>query len=177
MRCSLGRLAIAGAATFGGLCGPPASGEERGAEPDVVARTREGDIGLNIFGLSLHTNRSEGHNELNPGIGLRYSFWEPAPRWTMFGEASVYYDSDRNWAKYAGLGIAYRFADAWLAGAAVTYGQSRTYNDGKPFFAVVPGIGFEYRRIVFNAVLLPEDGGSGIAGVAFYMTIPIGKLH
>jgi hypothetical protein len=170
-------LAIAGTTALAAMCGPSFAGEEPPPDPDHASEPPRASLGLNVFGLSLHTDRSEGHNELNPGLGLRYTFWEPAPRWTMFGEASFYYDSERHWAKYVGVGMAYRFADAWFAGAAVTYGQSESYNDGKPFFALLPGIGYEWRGIVFNAVLLPEDRGSGVAGVAVYMTVPLQGLH
>ena len=91
-----------------------------------------------LFGLSLHTDRSAGHNEVNPGVGLRYVFWQPAPRWALFGETSIYYDSNRQWAKYVALGTSYRFAESWRVGAAIAYGQSRSYNDGKAFLAVNP---------------------------------------
>jgi hypothetical protein len=69
-----------------------------------------------------------------------------------------------------------RFARSWSVGAAVAYGQSRSYNDGRPFFAIVPGVAFEYRRVFYNAVLLPsQDANSKIAGVAFFVTLPLGR--
>jgi len=169
-------LAIATIAGIGGLYTQAVGSEER---PDDTGRSlgpSEGDLGLNIFGVSLHADRSEGNNEINPGVGLRYVLWQPAPRWAMFGEAGIYYDSSREWAKYVALGGSYRFAASWSVGAAVAYGQSRSYNDGKAFFAVVPGVAFEYRRVVYNAVLLPsQNDGSNITGVAFFVTLPLGR--
>lgn len=172
-------LAIAAIACLGYLC--PASvkcahAAEESAHPSVDESA--GQLGLNVFGFSLHTNRSEGYNEFNPGVGLRYAFWNPAPRWTVFGDTSAYYDSRRHWAKYVALGASYRLADAWTLGAAVAYGQSQSYNHGKPFFAPVPGVAFEHGRIVFNLVLLPsETASSKLAGVAFFVTLPLGHLH
>ena len=168
---------MAGVAGLGGLFSPAVTGEERPESSDAehAAAHGEAGLGLNVFGLSLHTDRSEGHNELNPGVGLRYAFAEPAPRWLLFGEASIYYDSNREWAKYVALGASYRFARSWRIGAAVAYGQSRSYNDGKPFFALVPGVAFEYRRVLYNAVLLPSGDGSGVQGLGFYVTIPLGR--
>jgi len=169
-------LAIAAIAGLGGLCTQAVESEDLPDETNRTFEQTEGELGLNIFGFSLHTDRSAGYNEVNPGIGLRYAFWNPAPRWTLFGDASIYYDSNRQWAKYVALGTSYRFATSWMVGAAVAYGQSRSYNHGKPFFALVPGIGFEYRRLVFNAVLLPsETADSKIVGLAVFMTIPLGQ--
>jgi hypothetical protein len=171
-------LAIAGIAEFGGFCSPVAECEEVSPATDFASERREGELGLNVFGLSLHTDRSEGNNEINPGLGLRYTFWQPAARWVVFTDASVYYDSDRHWAKYVGVGTSYRFAESWWVGAAVTYGQSPSYNHGTPFFAVVPGVAYELRQFTFNAVLLPsKEASSKIQGVAFFVTVPLTKVH
>lgn len=135
------------------------------------------DLGLNVFGLSLHTDRSKHYNEINPGLGLHYVFAKPEPEWELFADSSIYYDSDRHWAKYAALGGQYRFAAAWKAGLAVGYVQSRSYNSGKPFVAPIPVLTYEYRDIAFNTVLLPgEDNGPKIIGLAFFMTIPFDRL-
>lgn len=174
-RSKLRQLTMAGLAGMGTLCSPAVSSEERPSDAERASGRSDAGFGLNIFGLSLHTNRSEGHNEINPGVGLRYVLREPAPPWSMFVEASVYYDSNREWAKYIALGTSYRFAKSWMVGAAVAYGQSRSYNDGKPFVAVIPGVAFEYRRVVYNAVLLPSGDGSGITGLGFYVTMPLGR--
>jgi hypothetical protein len=175
MGSKLKMLAVAGIVGLGGFCSQSVQGDDFPVDADRRSGQREGEFGVNIFGFSLHTNRSEGHNEINPGVGLRYVLWEPAPRWALFTDASIYYDSDRHWAKYIALGGSYRFAEAWSVGAAVAYAQSKTYHDGKAFFAVIPGVAYEYGPVVFNAVLLPsESADSKIQGVAFFVTIPIG---
>jgi hypothetical protein len=115
-------LAVGVMAGFGGLCSRPAQAED----PSTSASGEgTGDLGLNIFGLSLHANRSAGYNEINPGVGLRYAFWHPAPRWAVFGDTSIYYDSRRHWAQYAALGTSYRVAKSWIVGLGLTYGQSQ----------------------------------------------------
>src|SRR5262249_23956246 len=148
-------LAIAGIAGLGVLCNQTVKSEDL-SNPQPPSDQRAGDLGLNIFGLSLHADRSKDFNELNVGLGLRYTFWDPAPRWTVLGDTGIYYDSRRHWAKFIALGASYEFADSWFAGLSVAYAQSQSYNHGKPFFAAIPGIAFEYRRVVFNAVLLPS---------------------
>ena len=173
-RPTLKILAMAGIAGLGGFCSQSVESEELADNADRSSAQSEGGLGLNIFGLSLHTDRSAGHNEVNPGVGLRYVFWQPAPRWALFGETSIYYDSNRQWAKYVALGTSYRFAEHWRVGAAIAYGQSRSYNDGKPFVALIPGLAFEYRRVVYNAVLLPSGNtDSRITGLGFFVTIPL----
>ena len=169
-------LAIAGITGLGGLCNETVKGEDLSGNSQTASEQRAGSLGLNIFGLSQHANRSAGYNELNPGLGLRYTFWDPAPRWTVFGDTSIYYDSQRHWAKYIAMGVSYRFAESWHVGVGVGYAQSQSYNQGKPFFAPVPGVGFEYRRVTFNAVLLPsENSNSKVAGLAFFVTVPLGQ--
>jgi opacity protein-like surface antigen len=168
-------LAMAGITGLVGLWSQAGESEELADDANRWSEQSEVGLGLNVFGLSLHTDRSAGHNEVNPGVGLRYVFWQPAPRWALFGETSIYYDSSRHWAKYVALGTSYRFAEHWRVGAAIAYGQSRSYNDGKPFVAVVPGLGFEHRGVVYNAVLLPSGSGeSRIAGLGLFVTIPLG---
>jgi hypothetical protein len=169
-------LAMVALAVASSLTSPIVEGEERADDPAPIVERRAGELGVNLFGFSLHTDRSESHNEVNPGVGLRYVFAYPTPRWGLFGDASVYYDSNREWAKYVALGTHYRFAESWYVGAAVAYGQSDGYNKGKPFFALIPGVGYEYRRVVFNVVLLPsETADSKVAGLAFFLTVPLGR--
>ena len=170
-------LALPIAVAIAGMIGFCAQAVEAEAAADG-SEARPGDLGLNVFGLSFHTDRSAGYNEINPGLGLRYVFWRPQPRWELFGDTSIYYDSDRNWAKYVALGTYYRFAGPWKAGAAIAYGQSRSYNQGRPFFAPVPGLAFEYRGVTLNAVLLPsEESDSKISGGALFLTIPLGHRN
>jgi len=167
-------LAIVVMVGFGSLCSLPVKSEGGSDQPKSPSEQGVGELGLNVFGLSLHANRSSGYNEINPGVGLRYAFWHPAPSWTVFADTSIYYDSRRQWAKYVALGESYRFAESWTVGVGVTYGQSQTYHHGKPFFGLVPGVGFGYHRVTFNTVLLPsESASSKIQGLAFFVTIPL----
>ena len=171
----LDTLAIAGLAALVSLCSQPVEAEEPSADAGRTLERSEANLGLNIFGLSFHKNRDAGYNELNAGIGLRYGFWRPATRWALFADTSIYYDSNREWAKYVGLGTYYSLTASWKVGASIVYAQSQSYNQGKPFFSTVPGLAFEYRRIVLNMVVLPsEDATSKITGLALFLTIPLG---
>jgi len=168
---ALKTLALAGLIA---MCSQVLQAEKRSADESPAAPQREADLGLNIFGLSFHTNRSAGYNEVNPGLGLRYVFSRPSPNWALFGDASFYYDSNREWAKYVALGAHYSLSPSWKIGAAIAYGQSRSYNQGQPFFAPIPGVAFLYHRIAFNVVVLPsEEAAAKIAGFAFFITVPL----
>jgi hypothetical protein len=176
MSPKLNILAIAVLAGLIGLCGQAHAAEELVANAIGTSERSDARLGLNIFGLSLHTDRDAGYNEINPGVGLRYDLWRAAPNWTVFGDSSVYYDSSREWAKYAGVGTYYSFTTSWKIGATIVYAQSESYNRGKPFFAAVPSMAIEYRRFVINVVLLPsENAASKVTGLALFLTIPLGK--
>lgn len=166
-------LAAVGVAWLSGLCQPVASADVQNQPPSSSEESTSA-LGLDVFGLSLHFNRSAGFNEVNPGIGLRYTFWRPAPKWEAFGDSSIYYDSRRHWAKYVAIGASYRLSKSWAIGAAVAYGQSQTYHHGTPFFAPVPGLAFIYDGVVINTVLLPsESSNAKIQGLGFFLTIPL----
>jgi hypothetical protein len=174
MSPKLNNLAIVGLAGLLSLCSQPVGAVESPANAGHTAEPSEARLRLNIFGLSFHTDRNAGYNEVNPGVGLRYELWRPAPRWSFFGDTSIYYDSSREWAKYAGLGTYYELSASWRFGASIVYAQSQSYNKGKPFFAMVPGVGFEYRRVLVNMVVLPsEDASSKISGLAVFLSIPL----
>jgi len=77
---------------------------------------------------------------------------------------------------YISAGAYYSLSASWKIGAAIAYGQSKSYYQGKPFFAPVPGVAFLYRRIALNMVVLPSNEATAkIAGVAFFLTIPLEK--
>ena len=164
-------LAIAGLIS---LSSPPLGAKEVADGASRPHERSEANLGLNVFGLSFHTDRDKGYNEFNPGIGLRYTLWRPAPGWSVLGDSSIYYDSSRAWAKYLGVGAYYSLTSSWKVGVTIVYAQSESYNRGKPFFAAVPGLTFDYRPVVLNVVLLPsEDAASKVTGLAVFLTIPI----
>ena len=166
---------MVGVAGLSGLCSQPADCADAQDPPQPASEESSRGLGLDVFGLSLHFNRSAGYNELNPGIGLRDAFWHPAPKWEVFGDTSIYYDSRRHWAKYVAIGASYRLSESWAVGAGLAYGQSETYHHGTPFFAPVPGLAFIYRGIALNTVLLPsETAAAKIQGLGFFLTIPLG---
>jgi hypothetical protein len=158
------------------LCSQPVNGtdlQDQSRWASEESARRSGAQRLRAFSAF---QPSTGYNEINPGVGLRYAFWRPAPRWEVFGDTSIYYDSRRHWAKYVAVGASYRLSESWAVGAAVAYGQSETYQHGKPFFAPVPGLAFVHRGVAFNAVLLPsESSNAKIQGLAFFVTIPLGR--
>jgi len=53
-------LAIAAIAGLGGLCSQAVESEDLPDETNRTFEQTEGELGLNIFGFSLHTDRSAG---------------------------------------------------------------------------------------------------------------------
>jgi hypothetical protein len=60
-------LAMAGIAGLGGFCSQSVESEEVADHADRPSDQGEGGFGINIFGLSLHTDRSAGHTKLTGG--------------------------------------------------------------------------------------------------------------
>ena len=171
-------LAMVGVAGLSGLCSQPVGSADVQKQLPSSSGESTSSLGLDVFGLSLHFNRSEGFNEVNPGVGLRYTFWRPAPKWEVFGDSSIYYDSRRHWAKYVAIGASYPLSESWSIGVALAYGQSQTYHHGTPFFAPVPGLAFIYHGVAINTVLLPsEKSNAKIQGLGFFLTIPLGHRN
>jgi hypothetical protein len=95
-------------------------------------------------------------------------------RGTTFAEVGAFQDSGRNWAKFAAPGYQFRVGSQWKMGAALAVMNSRTYDGGTTFVAMIPLVTYDLGRIKLNATYLPRVAGySGVAAFAFYLSIPI----
>lgn len=118
------------------------------------------DIGLNLYGLSYHFDRSRARelkvdNEINPGLGLRYRV-PHSERLQWFLDVGAYRDSGRNTALVAGAGGLWHATDRLRLGAALALFDSDTYNRGKTALAPVPVAAYELDRVMLNFVYLPK---------------------
>ena len=138
-------------------------------------------LDLNVYGLSYHPDREAVHtkdldNQVNWGLGLHYSL-KDSDRGTTFLEAGSYYDSGRNWAKFAGVGYQFKIAKNWKIGGAVAAVNSATYNRGTTFVGMIPLITYDLGPIKLNAVYFPKVANYNKVDVfAFYLSIPFGTF-
>lgn len=136
-------------------------------------------LDLNVYGLSYHPDREAVRrehldNEFNPGLGFNYELASDA-RGITFAQVGAYHDSGKNWAKFAGVGYQFKFAEHWRIGGAIVGFNSRTYNDGEPFIGAVPLLTYDLGRIKLNAIYLPKAGENKIDAFGFYVSIPLGQ--
>jgi len=95
-------------------------------------------------------------------------------RGTTFAELGTFEDSGRAWAKFAALGYQFKVGSQWKMGGALAVMNSKTYNGGTTFVAMIPLITYDLGRIKLNATYLPRvPGYNEIAAFAFYISIPI----
>lgn len=162
-----------------GATAAPVESDRTGApgissNPDWPENSR---LGLNLYGLSYHPDRKTVHrqgldNEVNPGLGFNYELFGDA-RGITFVQAGAYHDSGRNWTKFAGLGYQFKQGKRWRIGGALAVMNSRTYNGGAAFVAMIPLITYDLGRVKLNAVYLPKFGHyNEVAAFGFYLSIP-----
>jgi hypothetical protein len=134
-------------------------------------------LDLNVYGLSYHPDREAVHeknldNQVNWGLALHYSLTD-SERGSTFLEAGSYYDSGRNWAKFAGVGYQFRIGKNWKIGGAVAAVNSETYNRGTTFVGMIPLITYDLGPIKLNGVYFPKVANYNRVDVfAFYLSIP-----
>jgi hypothetical protein len=137
-------------------------------------------LDINVYGLSYHPDRETVHrehldNQVNPGLALHYELVNDK-RGITFTELGAYYDSGRNWAKFAALGYQFKFGEHWRIGGALAAMDSKTYNDGVGFVAMIPLITYDMGRVKLNAVYMPKFGNyNEVAAYGFYISIPLGQ--
>jgi hypothetical protein len=159
---------------------PPAAGASAKMPGEVQAAAdgpHRNALSLNVYGLSYHPDRKTVHrlgldNEVNPGLGLHYDLDDDA-RGLTFVEVGTYYDSGKNWAKFASLGYQFKLGERWRMGGALAVFNSRTYNDGIAFISMIPLVTYDFGRFRLNAVYFPKFGHyNEIAAFGFYLGIP-----
>jgi hypothetical protein len=135
-------------------------------------------LDINVYGLSYHPDRETVHeknldNQVNPGLALHYEL-SSSERGSTFLEAGAYYDSGRNWAKFAGLGYQFKFG-SWRIGGAAAAVNSATYNRGTTFVGMIPLVTYDLGRIKLNATYFPKVANyNQVDAFGFYLSIPLG---
>jgi hypothetical protein len=120
-------------------------------------------------------HREHLDNEFNPGLGLHYELTGDA-QGASFAQAGAYQDSGRHWAKFAALGYQFKYRERWRLGAALALFDSRTYNRGAAFIAMIPLISYDFGPFKLNAVYLPKIAPyNEVAAFGFYIGVPLGR--
>ena len=139
-----------------------------------------GDLGINVYGLSYHFERSRARdigvdNEVNPGLGLRYRMPQ-GERVEWFLDGGAYRDSGRNTAVYAGGGALWKPTRRFGAGVALAAFESDTYNRGRAFVAPIPLVSYDLGAASLNLAYLPKISDlNDINTLAFWITLWPGK--
>ena len=142
----------------------------------AAAAAQESRWGINVFGFSYHFDRDKAKalgvdNEFNPGLGLRWRTTVES-NWDVILDGGAYRDSGRNTALYAGGGAMYHLTSRFKAGAALVLFHSDTYNDGTPFVAPLPVLGYDFDRFSVNMVYMPKIGSyNTINTLGFWVTV------
>lgn len=139
-----------------------------------------GEIGINVYGLSYHPNQKDSSgktlNELNPGLGMNYIFYEK-PRNIFQFDAGIFKNSGRETAKYIGAAYRYKFGRGFSGGAEFVYFHSATYNNGDPTFGVFPMASYRRNPFTFTLLYLPRYRNiNRNTAFGLYGTIHLGKL-
>lgn len=141
----------------------------------VAGRAVAGELGVNLFGLSYHFEHRraaeiDADNGFNPGVGLRYRV--PRHRMDWLLDASVYRDSGRRRAVYAGGAAVWKPLPRLGVGLALIAAQSDTYNEGEPFVTPLPLVIFDIRGVSVNFTYIPRIGGvNEINTLAVWLTL------
>jgi hypothetical protein len=148
--------------------------------PKAIPAERRTSINLHLFGLSFHpdregTRRNHVSNEFNYGTGFGYKLHENA-RGVVNSEAGFYYDSGRNWAKFAGVNYFFKLQNRWRFGADLMLIQSPTYNGGELLVALTPHLTYDFGPAKLNVIYVPKYKQiNQFAAFGFYLTIPLWK--
>lgn len=124
-----------------------------------AAPAARGDVGLNVYGLSWHTDadraRELGLDEgFNPGLGLRYRV--PGETVDWFVDAGAYRDSARSTAVLAGAAAHWKATEQARLGLALVVYNSDTYNRGRTFIAPLPVAAWDFGPLAVNMVWMPK---------------------
>ena len=91
---------------------------------------------------------------MNAGLGVRYRLPREDYDWVF--DAGAFNDSGRNTALFAAAGGSWKPTQRVRAGLALVLFHSESYNDGDPFIAPIPAIGYEWRAVSANIAYSPR---------------------
>ena len=119
-------------------------------------------LGINLYGISYHflnhTQSRDRLNELNPGLGLRASFWTDSTN-ILFLEGGAFKDTFENKAKYISLGYLIRFWNQLRIGLNAAIYCTKSTNRGRAFFAPIPLASYTTGPLTMNVTFLPKYRG------------------
>lgn len=129
------------------------------------------EIGIDIYGRSYHyknlfEKNIQNYNETNPGIGLRYTFYNLEQ--TFFSlHLGGYQDSLRNETKYFAINWQYSLFSFFSVGLALTYFDTESYRLN---MAPLPNASFRFHNIALNFIWFPDPKEPCIAiSITFFL--------
>ena len=134
----------------------------------LLAGAAQADTSLMVFGTSHHFNtQGQKYNEFNYGLGLE---WQPQDSgWLIGGFAlrdSLY---NTGFAAYGGYRFRHEFDSGFHVEATLRAGYLR---DAKfAGAAVVPSIGFGYKRVTFETTFIPAVHGNHVPTLVLWARI------
>ncbi len=131
-------------------------------------------MGLAIWGLSYHVDRSVDYNEDNLGLGLRY-YLKPE-RW--FVEVDALRDSNRGLVVPASVGLEFGLARlpagcqlSGVVAGTVAYYQFANTNSSVIKYGPVPGVGIGCGRVKTNIMAVLRKSSEPLAALTASLTI------
>lgn len=147
----------------------------------VPARSEAVELGINVYGLSYHPDRTDilGHpfNEYNPGLGLNLVVADH-PKTIAFVEGGLFIDSFEQEAKYISFGYQYKITRFLRLGINTGLYQTRSVNYGNAIIAPVPMASLHLGITTFNFIYFPSFGGiNWYDSIGAYATFHIFKTE
>jgi len=140
----------------------------------LFSESNSQEIGINLYGLSYHIQRetsdNKDFNELNYGIGMRYSL-NKDKRMELFIDSGFFKDSSAKLAKYMGFGLQFSLFNTFNIGFLGLIYQSKMINQGAPIVGAVPLISFSFKNICINSIIIPKIKNLvDYDSIGFYLT-------
>lgn len=130
-----------------------------------------GDIWLNIYGRSYHTDRDPLLNERNGGLGAYVD------RGSYFLETGIFKDSYSKLSPYAGVGKYIQVAGPLYVGAGAFVMARDNYRDYSPFLGVLPLLSVRGDWASLNISYVPRyEAWKLHETVFFYSSIRFGGM-
>lgn len=144
----------------------------------IFAGPVQGQVGVNIYGFSHHFDNDlvSQPQGINPGLGLHWTF-DRFKKTSLEINAGMYHDSFKNTNHHIGLGGRVKVWGPLEIGLHTVLSQSKSFNFGVPLLHPMPFLSFRHKRIVVNAIYIPEVGKlNGVAAMGFSATVfPFGN--
>lgn len=133
-----------------------------------------------INGKAIHSKKNN-YNEDSWGLGFEYNFKEKS-KWINFVNGGFFKDSNSNRSNYLGGGLKRRFLltdnkDDWRidVGVAAFMMTRKNFNDGDPFFGILPFLSVGTGNFAVNATYIPSISPKFVAVLFFQASVKVAE--